>query len=288
MVAMSNAGESGFDTTYTGTVPIVYKAQTTLLKSLRESIGMAFGMILVVMIFLLRNGRMSLSRVTFWVPAISFAVVAIPLHLLLGVSIWIAGLSGMLVVSMVCFGNITGGLISMIPNVFPVVVVFGLMGHAGVMVDIGAMMTASVAMGVAVDDTIHFLNWFRIGLDNGLERREAIQQSYRRCAAAMTQTTLIGGLGLSVFAISTFTPTQRFGVLMLTLLSAALVGDLIFLPALLVSPLGRYFSPAKKKKLEKTVADVVEIESDVDDGPQPHLGAGRMQRHDPPHRQKPG
>jgi predicted RND superfamily exporter protein len=290
MVASSHAGESGLDTIYTGTVPIVYKAQTTLLKSLRESIGMAFGMILVVMVFLLRNGPMSLARVTFWVPAIAFAVVAIPLHMLLGVSIWIAGLSGMLVVSMVCFGNITGGLISMIPNVFPVVVVFGLMGHAGVMVDIGAMMTASVAMGVAVDDTIHFLNWFRLGLNSGLDRCEAIQQSYQRCAAAMTQTTLIGGLGLSVFAISTFTPTQRFGVLMLTLLSAALVGDLIFLPALLVSPLGRYLSPAKKKKLDKTVTDVVEIESDVevDDGPQPHLGAGRMQRHDPPHRRKPG
>ena len=117
-----------------------------------------------------------------------------------------------------------------------------------------------------------------------------IEQSYQRCAAAMTQTTLIGGLGLSVFAISTFTPTQRFGVLMLTLLSAALVGDLIFLPALLVSPLGRFLSPSKKKKLDKTVSGMVEVESEVeaDDGPQPHLGAGRLQRHDPPHRRKPG
>ena len=77
---------------------------------------------------------------------------------------------------------------------------------------------------------------------------------------------------------------------MLTLLSAALVGDLVFLPALLVSPLGRYFSPAKKKKLEKTVSGVVqaESESEVGDGPQPHLGAGQLQRHDPPHRRKPG
>ena len=52
----------------------------------------------------------------------------------------------------------------------------------------------------------------------------------------MTQTTLIGGLGLSVFALSSFTPTQRFGVLMLTLLAAALLGDLLFLPAILSSP----------------------------------------------------
>ena len=49
----------------------------------------------------------------------------------------------------------------MIPNVFPVILIFGAMGHLGVLVDIGTMMTASVALGVAVDDTIHFLTWFR-------------------------------------------------------------------------------------------------------------------------------
>ena len=292
LVAASTSGESGVEMIYTGTVPIVYKAQTTLLQSLKQSIGMAFGMICVVMIFLLRNGPMSLSRVTFWVPAIAFGVVAIPLHLAFGAPIWIAGLAGLLVVSMVCFGNITGGLISMIPNVFPVVVIFGLMGHAGVMVDIGSMMTASVAMGVAVDDTIHFLNWFRLGLNKGLDRRAAIEQSYQRCAAAMTQTTLIGGLGLSVFAISTFTPTQRFGVLMLTLLTAALVGDLIFLPALLVSPLGRFFAPTKKNKQKEPLAMQVEgtseeETSETSDGSQPHLGVGKLQRHDPPHHRKP-
>ena len=129
----------------------------------------------------------------------------------------------------------------MVPNVFPVFMIFGLMGWRNVLVDIGSMMTASVAMGVAVDDTIHFLTWFRRGLDRGMDRLEAIMLAYRRVGMAMTQTTAIGGLGLSVFAFSTFTPTQRFGVLMLTLLVTALVGDLIFLPALLASPLGRIF-----------------------------------------------
>jgi len=57
------------------------------------------------------------------------------------------------------------------------------------------------------------------------------------------QTTIVGGLGLFVFALSTFTPTQRFGTLMLVLLAAALIGDLILLPALLAGPLGRWFKP---------------------------------------------
>ncbi|MDP6058525.1 MAG: MMPL family transporter, partial [Pirellulaceae bacterium] len=139
--------------------------------------------------------------------------------------------------------NVSAGLISMLPNVFPVVLVFGLMGHMSSLVDIGTMMTASVAMGVAVDDTIHFLTWFRIGIREGLSRRDAILEAYRRVATAMTQTTLIGGLGLSVFAASTFTPTQQFGVMMVTLLAAALVGDLIILPAILAGPVGTLFCP---------------------------------------------
>jgi len=138
-----------------------------------------------------------------------------------------------------------GGMLSMVPNLFPVLIIFGFMGWTGILVDIGSMMTASVALGVAVDDTIHFLAWFRRGLDRGLERKAAVMAAYERCATAMSQTTLIGGLGLAVFAFSTFTPTQRFGMLMLMLLFAALIGDLIFLPALLAGPLGRVFRRKK-------------------------------------------
>jgi multidrug efflux pump subunit AcrB len=134
----------------------------------------------------------------------------------------------------------------MFPNIFPVVAVFGCMGWQQVLVDIGSMMTASVAMGVAVDDTIHFLSWFRKGLDEGYNRNQSILLAYRRVATAMTQTTAIGGVGLSIFAFSTFTPTQRFGTLMLALLATALVGDLLFLPALLASPLGKVFDKSRK------------------------------------------
>ena len=204
----ADVDDGGIHVIYTGVVPIVYKAQRALLKSLAESIGWAFVMIAGVMMVLLRTGPWRLNN------TLSFR----------------------------------GGLLSMIPNVFPVVVIFGAMGHRGVLVDIGSMMTASVAMGVAVDDTIHFLTWFRAGIRDGLDRNRAIKQAYDRCATAMTQTTLIGGVGLSVFAISTFTPTQRFGILMLAMLAAALVGDLIFLPALLASPWGRFFAPGEKKR----------------------------------------
>lgn len=142
-------------------------------------------------------------------------------------------------VMMVVLRNPAAGLLAMLPNLFPVVVIFGAMGWLGILVDVGTMMTASVALGVAVDDTLHYLTWFRRGLSAGRDHREAAIFAYRCCATAMTQTTLVAGLGLAVFAFSTFTPTQRFGVLMLVLLGVALVGDLIYLPALLTGPLGR-------------------------------------------------
>jgi predicted RND superfamily exporter protein len=147
------------------------------------------------------------------------------------------------IVMMFVLRGVTAGIASMLPNVFPIVMVFGALGWMGIKVDIGIMMAASVALGVAVDDTLHFLTWFGRGIREGLDRRTATEQAFERCATAMMQTTLIGGMGLAVFAVSTFTPTQQFGSLMITILAIALVGDLVMLPALLCGPLGWFFAP---------------------------------------------
>jgi len=139
------------------------------------------------------------------------------------------------------------GFLAMIANLFAVFVVFGFMGHFGVLVDIGTMMTASVALGISTDDTIHFLTWFRHGIDEGKSRPDATRYAFSRCASAMFQTTMIAGFGLAAFALSTFTPTQMFGVMMLAILLLAMLGDLIFLAAMLNTPLGRVFEPRKKR-----------------------------------------
>ena len=133
------------------------------------------------------------------------------------------------------------GFLVMIPNLFPIFIVFGFMGQFGVMVDIGTMMTASVALGIATDDTIHFLTWFRQGIDQGMSRAEATRYAYSRSASAIVQTTLIAGFGLAAFALSTFTPTQMFGIMMLAILLMATFGNLVFLAAMLNTPIGRFF-----------------------------------------------
>jgi hypothetical protein len=158
----------------------------------------------------------------------------------------------------------------MLPNVLPILMVFGGMGWLGIDVDVGSMMTASIALGVAVDDTIHYLNWFREELDRLGDRKKAILAAYRHCATPTLQAAVISGLGLSVFAVSTFTPTQRFGVLMLVILWLGAIAELIYFPALLAGPLGMVFRPRKKAAASgETLAD-----GSPSAGPQLHVVSG--------------
>jgi hypothetical protein len=144
------------------------------------------------------------------------------------------------VMMMIYLRTFRGGLVVMLPNLFPTVLLFGLACLWGVAINIGSVMTASVALGIAVDDTLHFVTWFRRELTATGSRDLAVRRAYRHCAKAMVQSTLICGLGLMVYTLSPFVPTQRFAVMMLTLLLAALVGDLMLLPALLIGPLGNW------------------------------------------------
>ena len=138
---------------------------------------------------------------------------------------------------------VAAGTLAMLPNVFPCVMVFGYMGFAGVEVEVGTIMTATVALGIAVDDTVHYISWFRRGYSLGLPSGEAVRYAYRHCGTAMTQTSLIVGLGLLVYAFSDFGPIVRFAWLMFSILMVALLADLTITPALLYSRFGRLFLP---------------------------------------------
>jgi predicted RND superfamily exporter protein len=148
--------------------------------------------------------------------------------------------------------GVGAGLVGMVPNVFPMVLLFGLLGWARAALDIGSVMTASVALGMAVDGTFHFLTFFRHGLaavqGGGARpsgRHAAVQSAFRHSAAALLQSGLVCGLGILAFAASPFAPTRRFAWMLSLLVGMALVGDLVVLPALLSTPLGRWFRPVR-------------------------------------------
>ena len=99
-----------------------------------------------------------------------------------------------------------------------------------------------MALGIAVVDTLHFLTWYRREIGQGRSADYAVRSAFRHCATAMAQTSLICGVGILVFVASPFVPVSRFAWMVAVLLGAALVGDLLILPALLVGPLGRVFA----------------------------------------------
>ena len=159
---------------------------------------------------------------------------------------YLAAFSLIAFVMIVTLRGLWAGLIIMLPNLFPTLLLFGAMGWMGIPVNIGSVMTASVALGIAVDDTLHFLVCYRRETSNGSTPQQAVAKCLSHCGRAMIHTTLIVGLGLAFYCQSEFVPTQRFAMMMIGLLAAALVGDLIFLPALLLSRFGNVFLQVKK------------------------------------------
>jgi uncharacterized membrane protein YdfJ with MMPL/SSD domain len=179
----------------------------------------------------------------------------------------------------------SAGLVLLLPAAFPAVVVFGGMGWGNallqsfgtgnLLIDIGTVMAPCVALGVTVDDVVHFMLWFRRGISDGMDRKEATMLAYKGCARAMYQSWGVIGIGLSVFSLSPFGPTQRFGHMMLAMLTVALVGNLVLLPALLAGPLGDIFGWSvlrlNQKKSEKDSQRRVKAEAGTDALPQPHV-----------------
>lgn len=130
--------------------------------------------------------------------------------------------------------SITLGAVAILGNLFPLAVFFGAIGWLGVRIDIATMLIAAVAFGIAVDDTVHFLTW----LGKGFERRntlpDAVRFAFDNCAGAILQTTLIISAGMMAFLLSDFRPSVRFATFTSTVLIIALIGDLIFLPSLIL------------------------------------------------------
>lgn len=179
----------GIEHTVTGTVPVFFRAQEALLQSLIQSFCLAFAVIALAMIVLLRS--------------------------------------------------LGAGILCMLPNLMPVGMVFGGLSWCGQTLDIGSMLTASVALGISVDGMLHLLTWFRKAITEGRSRQDAVTFALQHCGPAMIQTSAVVGLSLLVLYPAELLLISRFGWVMATLLGFALVAELVFLPVLLIGPLGR-------------------------------------------------
>ena len=127
--------------------------------------------------------------------------------------------------------------LAIIPNVIPLLMMVGFMGFADIELSIGTAMIASVVIGVAVDDTIHYLAAFRKNYQG--DCREALRITTRSTGFALTSTTLALSLGFWVAIFGSFQPTVHFALLSGLTMWLALTSDLLVLPACLNLVLGR-------------------------------------------------
>jgi predicted RND superfamily exporter protein len=123
--------------------------------------------------------------------------------------------------------------ILLLPNLLPVVLVIGMMGWLGLTIDMGVAIAGAIIIGVAVDDTIHFLVKYFDARKRGLSMSETFDEVLYYAGRAILFTTVVLSLSFSMFVFSTFTPNQNFGVVTAAALVIALIIDLIYLPALL-------------------------------------------------------
>jgi diguanylate cyclase (GGDEF)-like protein len=125
------------------------------------------------------------------------------------------------------------GLIALVPNIFPIIVNFGIMGWLGLELSMATSLIASIAIGLAVDDTIHYLFRYNREFRKDLDDRRALRETLGQVGRPICFTTLTICVGFSVLIFSNFQPTAVFGVMMAITLASALVGDLILLPSLM-------------------------------------------------------
>ncbi len=121
---------------------------------------------------------------------------------------------------------------SLITNLIPIFTVLGILAWLGISIRPPTAMTFAVALGIAVDDSLHFLLRYRKELKNGQSRENAIKSTIMNTGSALLITTSVLVAGFSVLLLSAFLPTYQFGLLSAAMIGAALLCDLTLLPAL--------------------------------------------------------
>jgi predicted RND superfamily exporter protein len=131
-------------------------------------------------------------------------------------------------------GNLRGGLLSMIPNVTPVVLTLGLMGWLRVPIDFSTMMSGAVVLGIAVDDTIHFTHNFQRFYARGEDAGGAVTRALDTAGRAMLFTSIVLGAGFLIYTFSAMANLVNLGIFTAFAIATAFLADVLVAPALMV------------------------------------------------------
>ncbi len=137
------------------------------------------------------------------------------------------------IMMMILLGSVKIGLVSMIPNVLPVIMTIGFMSMTGMHLDMFTMLVGAIVIGLSVDDTVHFFHNFAKYHHRGLSTKEAVENTMIGTGRALVATTIVLSLGFYVYAFASLTNLINFGILTGGAISIALISNIILGPALL-------------------------------------------------------
>lgn len=126
------------------------------------------------------------------------------------------------------------GVVALLPNLFPVLLFFGLLGLGLAPLSLPTSLIGAVALGVAVDDTVHYLVRYRRERRRGAAPEEAARRTSLAVGRAIVVTSGMLAAGFAVIALSSFETLHEFGLLFATTVGLCVAADLLLLPALLV------------------------------------------------------
>jgi len=138
------------------------------------------------------------------------------------------------VLLMLTLGSVQAGLLGIIPNLIPAIFTFGIMGWLKIPLDTDTLMIAPVIIGIAVDDTIHFITHYRMALAKTHDMRHSLVSAIKEVGQAVTFTTMILGFGFFMLSFSDYLGIAKVGVFGSLAVFVALLCDLLFLPALII------------------------------------------------------
>ncbi len=141
--------------------------------------------------------------------------------------------SGILVMMTVAFRSWRLAVVALVPNLLPIFLLLGLMGHLGIRMNMGAAMIAAVSIGLSVDSSIHYGISYLRARRTGAGRREALESAQQTVGRALIFATLALVLGFSSLCTSQFIPTVYFGGLVSLAMLGGLAGNLVVLPLLI-------------------------------------------------------
>ncbi|MCB1734736.1 MAG: MMPL family transporter [Gammaproteobacteria bacterium] len=128
------------------------------------------------------------------------------------------------------FADLKVGLLALLPNVFPVIVLFGVMGWFAIPLNIGTTMAAAIAIGLAVDDTMHFMLRYNEELKSSKSQLLAMHETLQGEALPIFATSIALITGFLVFSLSQFQPIAQFGLLSALVIASALIADFVITP----------------------------------------------------------